>query len=730
MCRPAQGANTDEPDWLPACYGGSAERHEELMALREWHEQLAASAHEEDVAVRKTKRLQQAKKEDVAVRKLAEAVQGGNLAALEECIAKYASAASGDALFSASNARDRLRRESTDSAEVALIAAQANAETQLERLKPLNEAGATAAAFDEAEASLVALRKAINELADQSEPTSPGAERLREARALRDKLAEEVAKGIQCTKLQQEREEKRREEEKPRHSPVVLGLDVKALAAQIAARTPTGSKVVAEEAARVPSGGVDCDGGDGGGGGGGGGVEASEASPQLSEAQASAVLMLQELGALAISGEFLLDERKADACLAALKKAIAAKKKKLAQRQSVAGAAALQEARALRDTLAAELAGHAARWKTAYRDAAAEADAATAAVLAECDEVEAAAAAAAALALAREAAAAAAATEQAEMRAREAVADLKSELASKTQLAQQRGARLLAVTAELASIRSDLDSTRSELASRNLATDLTVADLTERLRDAQELAESRLRGQGQAEAAALLLEGQGQAEAEEQQRRADGLELELAESRASLAQSSAVAAEVDMALRSVDAMRPRVLTAAELLRQTDGFAPSLKVGEGGFGAVYRTLGASPVPGASHHIWHGSPCAVKRLSKPAGPQQQAAWLELAREVQLLGTCRHRCLLPLLGFCLDPQAPCLVYPLMEGGSLEDRLLLGTAFPLGDAAAEHQAQLVRVRVRVRVVRVRVCAVPLGSSKTVPSSSRSSSEPPSMSG
>ena len=45
----------------------------------------------------------------------------------------------------------------------------------------------------------------------------------------------------------------------------------------------------------------------------------------------------------------------------------------------------------------------------------------------------------------------------------------------------------------------------------------------------------------------------------------------------------------------------------------------------------------------------------------------------------------------------QAPCLIYPLMEGGSLEDRLLLGTVFPLGDAAAEHQAQLVRVRVRV---------------------------------
>eukprot|EP00964_Phaeocystis_antarctica_P143717 scaffold109317_cov24-Phaeocystis_antarctica.AAC.1 len=46
----------------------------------------------------------------------------------------------------------------------------------------------------------------------------------------------------------------------------LMSMDVKALAARIAART--GSKVVAEETARVPSGG---DGGGSGGGGSGGG---------------------------------------------------------------------------------------------------------------------------------------------------------------------------------------------------------------------------------------------------------------------------------------------------------------------------------------------------------------------------------------------------------------------------------------------------------------------------
>ena len=84
------------------------------------------------------------------------------------------------------------------------------------------------------------------------------------------------------------------------------------------------------------------------------------------------------------------------------------------------------------------------------------------------------------------------------------------------------------------------------------------------------------------------------------------------------------------------------------------------MGEGGFGVVFAAAALPSLPRAGR-------CAVKRL---VAAQQQAAWLELAREVQLLGTCSHPHLLPLLGFCLDPEAPCLVYPLMEGGSLEDR------------------------------------------------------------
>ena len=100
---------------------------------------------------------------------------------------------------------------------------------------------------------------------------------------------------------------------------------------------------------------------------------------------------------------------------------------------------------------------------------------------------------------------------------------------------------------------------------------------------------------------------------------------------------------------------------AELAAATAGWAAALKVGEGGFGVVYRAdaLPSRPVLG---------PVAIKRLAADS----QQGLNELMSEVQLLGTCRHEHLLPLLAFCFEGGVGCLVYPLMAGGSLEDRLV----------------------------------------------------------
>lgn len=53
--------------------------------------------------------------------------------------------------------------------------------------------------------------------------------------------------------------------------------------------------------------------------------------------------------------------------------------------------------------------------------------------------------------------------------------------------------------------------------------------------------------------------------------------------------------------------------------------------------------------------------VKRLAA----QSIQGGNQLNMEIQVLGTCRHEHLLPLVGFCIEPGSPCLVYPLMQVG-----------------------------------------------------------------
>ena len=102
----------------------------------------------------------------------------------------------------------------------------------------------------------------------------------------------------------------------------------------------------------------------------------------------------------------------------------------------------------------------------------------------------------------------------------------------------------------------------------------------------------------------------------------------------------------------------------ELARATQGWNEELLLGAGGFGKVYRVEHLPSLPYAGQ-------CAVKRLD----PDAMQGTAQLLTEIQVLGTCRHESLLPLLGFCVHAQSPSLVYPLMAGGSLDQRLMLSS-------------------------------------------------------
>ncbi|XP_021293802.1 cysteine-rich receptor-like protein kinase 25 [Herrania umbratica] len=86
---------------------------------------------------------------------------------------------------------------------------------------------------------------------------------------------------------------------------------------------------------------------------------------------------------------------------------------------------------------------------------------------------------------------------------------------------------------------------------------------------------------------------------------------------------------------------------------TNNFSSDNKIGEGGFGEVYKG-----------NLCNGQEVAVKRLSKSSvqGAEQ------FKNEVVLLAKLQHRNLVRLLGFCLDGEEKLLIYEYVPNKSLD--------------------------------------------------------------
>ncbi|THU58348.1 hypothetical protein C4D60_Mb03t13290 [Musa balbisiana] len=104
---------------------------------------------------------------------------------------------------------------------------------------------------------------------------------------------------------------------------------------------------------------------------------------------------------------------------------------------------------------------------------------------------------------------------------------------------------------------------------------------------------------------------------------------------------------------SVADLRYRKYTIDEIEAATDRFAKNRKIGEGGYGPVFRC-----------YLDH-TDVAVKIL-RPDAAQGRS---QFQQEVEILSCIRHPNMVLLLGAC--PEYGCLVYEYMANGSLEDRL-----------------------------------------------------------
>ncbi|KAF8692166.1 hypothetical protein HU200_039768 [Digitaria exilis] len=102
---------------------------------------------------------------------------------------------------------------------------------------------------------------------------------------------------------------------------------------------------------------------------------------------------------------------------------------------------------------------------------------------------------------------------------------------------------------------------------------------------------------------------------------------------------------------------PKRFGYAELAIATDNFSDKHKLGEGGFGSVYR--------GFLKEM--NLDVAIKRVSK--GSKQGRK--EYASEVRIISRIRHRNLVQLIGWCHDAGELHLVYELMPNGSLDTHL-----------------------------------------------------------
>lgn len=102
---------------------------------------------------------------------------------------------------------------------------------------------------------------------------------------------------------------------------------------------------------------------------------------------------------------------------------------------------------------------------------------------------------------------------------------------------------------------------------------------------------------------------------------------------------------------------PKRFSYNKLARATNNFDKQEKLGEGGFGGVYR--------GFLKEL--NSYVAVKRISR--GSKQGLK--EYASEVKIISRLRHRNLVQLVGWCHEKQELLLVYEFMPNGSLDFHL-----------------------------------------------------------
>ncbi|KAF9618245.1 hypothetical protein IFM89_000880 [Coptis chinensis] len=121
--------------------------------------------------------------------------------------------------------------------------------------------------------------------------------------------------------------------------------------------------------------------------------------------------------------------------------------------------------------------------------------------------------------------------------------------------------------------------------------------------------------------------------------------------------------EDDELLWAID-NKPNIFSYAELRTATEDFSPRNKLGEGGFGPVYKGM-----------LSDGREIAVKKLLVPSHQGKS----QFVAEISIISSVHHRNLIKLYGCCIEAENRLLVYEYLENKSLDQALFGKTVLHL---------------------------------------------------
>ncbi|CAL4978003.1 unnamed protein product [Urochloa decumbens] len=121
--------------------------------------------------------------------------------------------------------------------------------------------------------------------------------------------------------------------------------------------------------------------------------------------------------------------------------------------------------------------------------------------------------------------------------------------------------------------------------------------------------------------------------------------------------------ELDQLAKSMQLLPgvPTQFSFSDIRRATNNFHETTKLGQGGFGAVYRCRLPGPKRGEALEV------AVKKFSRDDNRRYE----DFLAEVSVINRLRHKNIVPLVGWSYNKGEPLLVYEYMPNGSLDQHL-----------------------------------------------------------